>query len=371
VLEARDRAGGRVWSVPFAGGVAERGAEFVLPDYRAMLATASQLELPLFRKGTTYGLREPRGGEPVSLMQLAAAMDRVKTIDAVDGETVRDALARSGFNAAVTEAICARLEVSCTYPADDLEVGALREGAGSFGDFDTHSVAGGNDRLALTLAAALGDALRLSAPVTRIAWSRSGVEVADGLGVQCRADAAIVTVPASVTDQIEFEPPLPAGKTQALRAVRYGQAAKLFVALRAPVPPSATLSVPERYWCYTQLGADGARAPFVAAFAGTPDALRRLEVARGPDRWIASLAALRPDLELDPDAALLARWDDDPWVRGSYSARSASSPIDDAALAAPVGPIAFAGEHTAGDWHGLMEGALRSGVRAARELLGR
>ncbi|MCW3064194.1 MAG: Pyridine nucleotide-disulfide oxidoreductase [Solirubrobacterales bacterium] len=39
-------------------------------------------------------------------------------------------------------------------------------------------------------------------------------------------------------------------------------------------------------------------------------------------------------------------------------------------LARTVGPLAFAGEHTAGDWHGVMEGALRSGVRAARQLLG-
>jgi hypothetical protein len=44
--------------------------------------------------------------------------------------------------------------------------------------------------------------------------------------------------------------------------------------------------------------------------------------------------------------------------------------MDDAELARRIGPIAFAGEHTAGQWHGLMEGALRSGTRAARELLG-
>jgi monoamine oxidase len=31
--------------------------------------------------------------------------------------------------------------------------------------------------------------------------------------------------------------------------------------------------------------------------------------------------------------------------------------------------VHFAGEHTAGDWAGLMEGALRSGVRAADEIL--
>ena len=43
--------------------------------------------------------------------------------------------------------------------------------------------------------------------------------------------------------------------------------------------------------------------------------------------------------------------------------------IDDPELSRPVGRVAFAGEHTAGRWLGLMEGALRSGRRAARELL--
>jgi monoamine oxidase len=35
-----------------------------------------------------------------------------------------------------------------------------------------------------------------------------------------------------------------------------------------------------------------------------------------------------------------------------------------------VGPLAFAGEHTAGAvWHGNMEGAVRSGRRAAADVL--
>jgi monoamine oxidase len=43
--------------------------------------------------------------------------------------------------------------------------------------------------------------------------------------------------------------------------------------------------------------------------------------------------------------------------------------LDVGALREPVGPLVFAGEHTAGGWHGLMEGALRSGVRAAQQVL--
>ena len=110
--------------------------------------------------------------------------------------------------------------------------------------------------------------------------------------------------------------------------MRYGQAAKLFVAVREPAPPSATLSVPGRWWCYTQLGADGQPAPFVAAFAGSPGALERLEVSAGPGRWLTELAQLRPDLDLDPERAFVSTWQDDPWARGAYSAESATSAID-------------------------------------------
>jgi monoamine oxidase len=60
VLEARDRVGGRVWSVPFAGAIVERGAEFVLPGNETLINTVERLGLRLVRKGTLYGNREPR-----------------------------------------------------------------------------------------------------------------------------------------------------------------------------------------------------------------------------------------------------------------------------------------------------------------------
>ena len=91
----------------------------------------------------------------------------------------------------------------------------------------------------------------------------------------------------------------------------------------------------------------------------------------GPAGWVdrAGRAALGARLDPDPGSALLSTWHDDPWVRGAYSARSISSPLRDEDLAKPIGPLHFAGEHTAGEWHGLMEGALRSGRRAARQIL--
>ena len=65
--------------------------------------------------------------------------------------------------------------------------------------------------------------------------------------------------------------------------------------------PSAVLSVPERYWTWTARAGEEVQ-PVAHAFAGSPAALERLAVSKGPDAWFASLARLRPDLELDPAA---------------------------------------------------------------------
>ena len=82
------------------------------------------------------------------------------------------------------------------------------------------------------------------------------------------------------------------------------------------------------------------------------------------------MAALRPELPLDSGGALLTTWNDDPWAGESYSAHTVEvAGGDDQLIAAPAGRVHFAGEHTAGDWAGLMEGALRSGGRAADEVL--
>jgi monoamine oxidase len=368
VFEARDRVGGRVWSVPFAGATAERGAEFILPHDTELIATAQRLGLHLIRKGTLYGDREPRGGEPVSRDQVAEAIEQIRALPERDGETVNGALTRAGCERGVADAIAARVEVSCAYSADDLDASVLRDGAGAFGDFDTHTAAGGNARIARRLAAALDPPVRLSSPVLSIRWSLREMKVRTDTEV-ASADAVVVAVPASVIEQIKFDPPLGEQKERAHRAVRYGQAAKLFVPLRTPAPPSQTLSVPGRWWCYTQLGADGEPLPYVAAFAGSPGSIEGLEIANGPGRWADAVARLRPDLELDRGGAMISTWSQDRWARGAYSARSASASILDPELTRAIGRLVFAGEHTAGRWHGLMEGALRSGVRAAGQLL--
>jgi monoamine oxidase len=369
VLEARDRVGGRVWSVPFAGSVVERGAEFILPGNTAVESLAARFDRPLVRKGTPYGRRAPRGAEAVPGAELEAVFDRIAAGQvAPAAETVADAIEGLELEPRMAALIRARIEVSMGHFADDLRSEVLGEGAATFGDFDSYSVRGGNAELARALAGELGGTIHLSSPVRRLRWGDRGVTVGTDAG-ELDADAAVIAVPTAPLNEISFEPPLRGPTAEALTSVRYGQNAKLFVALRAPSAPSAIMSVRRRFWSYTQLDASGEPAPFVTAYAGTIVAVEALVDSRGASGWIEELAALRPELELNPEEALLSTWHDDPWVRGSYSARSLSSPLRDMELSEPIGPLYFAGEHTAGDWHGLMEGALRSGKRAARQLL--
>lgn len=369
LVEARDRVGGRVWSAPFAGAVIERGAEFILPSNDTVRGVAERFGLPLVRKGMTYGNREPRGVRGVRIDDIRAAVGRLATVDPHRGETVDELLVRAGTDDDVAAVIRARVSISCAHPSSDLEAGVVIEDGTAFGDFDTHTVEGGNQRLAEALAGAVGsDRVALSAPVTHVRWSGTGVTVL-AAGHELSADAAVIAVPASVIGRISFDPPLPAAKAAAFSGVRYGQAAKLFTALRRPVSPSATMSIPGRFWCFTQLGADGDPLPVVGAFAGTSDALDGLGVGADSHRWVDRVATLRPDLDLDEAEVLISTWADDPWALGAYSARSVASPMDDAGLARPVGQVAFAGEHTAGTEHGTMEGALLSGLRAAKDVL--
>ncbi len=369
VLEARDRVGGRVASRTLDNGaVVELGAEFILPGNDTVLAYAERFGLGLWDKGIRYGRREPRGGIGVDPEQLSASLEVVRSALARrtggTGLSAAELLAGLELDDGAREAITARVEVSSATTADRVAAAELA-GLATHSDDPSPSIAGGNQRIADALARELGGALRLGSPVERIAWDDDGTRLAVG-GAELVAERVVLAVPASVIGRITFEPDLPASLRSAYADVEYGHAAKLFVPLTATAPPSAVLSVPERYWTWTATGDDGIVQPVANAFAGSAPALERLAVTEGSSTWLESLARLRPDLALADDAAVLSTWDDDPWVAAAYSGYA--PPV---AAWAPAGPFHACGEHTAGAGASLMEGALASGLRAADEVIAR
>ncbi|MCB0876623.1 MAG: FAD-dependent oxidoreductase [Solirubrobacterales bacterium] len=365
VLEARDRVGGRVHSQTLGNGaVVEMGAEFILPGCTEVVALADRLGLGLWDKGMRYGRREPRGVE-VSYEAIDAAVtaiDSALTAGAGEGTSVRGLLSRLDIDPGAREAILARAEVSAAADGDSVpahELGLLAR----VSDLPAPGIAGGNQLLAERLADAIGrDRIRLGSPVRAVEAGDEDVVVRTETG-EVDAAACVIAVPASVAGRIDLAG-IDGGAAAALASIPYGHAAKLFVPLPAAVPVSATLAVTDRYWAWTASGdRDGEAQPLVSAFAGSPRALDDLGVAGGPGHWAEKLAALRPDLEIDAGLALLSTWDDDPWVGAAYSVGAGADEVE--LLTRPHGRVAFAGEHLAGEMSALMEGAIRSGRRAA------
>lgn len=358
VLEARDRVGGRVWSEQLDGNVIERGGEFVLEGYERLRALAAEHRLEIVDTGMTYYIREPRGIEGVDADALCAAGTAVART--APRGSVADVIAATPIDAPAAEAVRARIEISCALEADRLRPAVL-EHVASFEPLPSHRIASGNQSLARAMAAGLH--VELNTPVRAIERREDDIRVLTQHG-ELEADRVVIALPLPVLRELPIDPPLPDYKHDCLSRVEIGHAAKLHLPLAAPAPPSAVMSVPGRFWCWTVAG----NAGVLNCFAGSPTALGRLDLGAGPEGWVSEVADLRPELPLAPEAAVLTSWDDDPYALGAYRADGLAE-LDEAQLQAPVGRLHFAGEWTAGQWSALMEGALRSGSRASSEIL--
>jgi monoamine oxidase len=217
--------------------------------------------------------------------------------------------------------------------------------------------------------------VRLGEVVRRIEWTDTHVRVVTETG-SLDADAAVIATPMAITRELDFAPALPEPTVDAWTRAGVGQAAKLHVPIAGvsdvPLRGSAVQSVRERFWTWTATDGTGEVQPVLHCFSGSGPALDALQVEAGPKTWAQRAVALRSELTLDTPGALVSTWADEPFSREAYSViTSRWRTTDDEVLRQPVGALHFAGEHTAGEWAGLMEGALRSGVRVSEEMLGR
>ncbi len=319
----------------------------------------------------SYYEREPRGAEPVSARQVAdcAAWVAAAAAAAPPGTSLAAVAAGWAGPPAALAAYLSRIETTDGVRADLLAATAAATVTEGFSRRPSWRVAGGNQQVARELARRLGPAVRLGSPVRSVEHDRRGVRVRTDGGV-ATGDAAIVAIPMAVLRSLPIVPPVPDRQRAAWQRSGLAHNAKLHMPVERPAAASAVQSVPGRFWTWTAADRTGQIQPVLHAFAGTEPGLAALAVADGPATWAAQVAALRPELHTDPAAALLTTWNDDPWAGESYTADTITvAPGDEDLIAAPVGRVHFAGEHTAGAWAGLMEGALRSGERAAREVL--
>jgi monoamine oxidase len=177
-------------------------------------------------------------------------------------------------------------------------------------------------------------------------------------------------VPA-IAARIAFDPALPTDLATALSELPMGVASKLAIATSDRPAARSRQSAGLSMWCWAANGEDGRPRRCLTSFTGSSAAQAALVGDDGTvTGWLDALAAMNPDLSMDGEP-LVQVWDRDPHARGSYSAWDNVSwdRLADGVFSRMAGRVAFAGEHTAGPAHyATMEGALRSGVRAAEQV---
>jgi monoamine oxidase len=240
-----------------------------------------------------------------------------------------------------------------------------------------HAVVGGMYTLAQRLVDRLGNAVRLSAPVRQLKQDADAVEVqADGFTV--RAQRAIITAPPILAGRIRYDPPLPPLKAQLMDRSPAGQTIK------------AHAVYPDAFWRADGLNGSGSDIdgppqltvdnsppsgkPGVVCCITTAHSARKLATMSAAERRRIILEGLVK--RFGPKAANPVffnehDWSTDEWTRGDMFAHYPPGVLTGfgTALRAPCGRIHWAGTETATHWCGSIEGAIRSGERAADEVL--
>jgi monoamine oxidase len=378
VLEARDRVGGRVWSVQLSNGaVAELGAEWIMAGDRTLLGLAERFRVPAAETGVDYKLREARGPHAASIDDQESHLRAANGVRAAIAPQQAAAASLGGFlntvqgTAEQRVTLRMRLQGTCAADPDDVTL-RITDGERAFapGGGVYHRLGPGNQTLAVAMSAALPD-VRLGERVLGIAHGDEGDVVVRTPGGELAAAAVVVAVPVTQASALRFEPALPRELAAALRGLRLGPASKLAAATVGEPGLRSIQSTELPMWCWVANGSDGRPRRCVASFAGSPLAQELLGTADGdPEPWMARLRTLNPDLRFTGETRMQA-WATDPLTGGAYSYWDAASWERMPLFSRTVGRVAFAGEHTAGPEHyATMEGALRSGERAADQILG-
>jgi monoamine oxidase len=404
VVEARDRVGGRVWTLrnQFAGRQhAEAGADLIEGDQQHVLALARELGLKpirILRQG--FGFFGPDSHGKRRVHTGLANLARVATL--FERQVQDFKLAEERWDSAVSARL-ARMSVAAwlerTKAPPDLRAGmrAFRgffladpedlsvlpvveqfAEAGPPGNGTLFRIEGGNDRLATGLAKRLRGALLLKTMVRRVVQHHNRVTVTiEGLGqphTEITAQYFVCALPASTARGVLFEPALPDAQHDAIAHLRYGCATRLLLQFDRPFwrkrgRPLAfgTDLATGAIWDGTE-GQLGPQAILTFLAGGSASsALQEILRTEGERGVIGRLGWLgHPGTLL---AAQTIVWDHDPLARGGYAYFDPGfDPLWRAWLARAAGRIVFAGEHTSIRYQGYMNGAVETGLRAAAEI---
>lgn len=243
---------------------------------------------------------------------------------------------------------------------------------------ETHLITeGGPPEVARRLGDQLADALRKSTPVRRIRQLDDHVEVY-GDDVVVHARFVIITAPPVLAGEIEYEPALPDAYHQLMKHMPAGQIIRGITIYDKPwwrpdrngfsVAPQSPVTV-----TIDQCPRDGSRGILSSYISGAhvPDFLKLDEAARR-ELWLNEIAERFDYPEArNPIDHNMTDWGAEEWSRGGMISHFAPNVLTSygPVLHEPYGRIHWAGTERATAMHGLMEGAVRSGEKAAQDVI--
>jgi monoamine oxidase len=238
---------------------------------------------------------------------------------------------------------------------------------------------GGSQLISIRLARKLGDRVVLRSPVRRISQHGPGVTVVSDR-VTLHAKRVIVSVAPTLVGGIEFSPPLPGPRAQLLQRMPHGSIAKAALIYDRPFWRDAGLSgqaFSDRgpvHSTFDNSPPDGKPGVLFGFIGGREGRLwARLSKAARKASVIDQMATYFGDAARRPRDYVEDRAADEVWIRGCPTAvmvPGALTSFGDT-LRPPFRRVHWAGSETSTFWVGYMDGAVRSGERAAKEVLAR
>jgi monoamine oxidase len=188
----------------------------------------------------------------------------------------------------------------------------------------------------------------------------------------------LVAVPPPLVDRIEFHPPLPPSHAQLAQRQPMGTAIKCNAVYEKPfwrpqglngftISDTGPLKI-----TYDNSPPDGRPGVLVGFFEGT-DGSDFYDKSRARRRAAAlgSFARYFGEPARHPERYLELVWAAEPYTRGAYGSYNPPGVLTSIGHVAgkPVGRVHFAASELTTKWIGYMDGAIRSGERAAREII--
>ncbi len=419
LLEARGRVGGRIYTMrePFAPGLyAEAGAMRIPNSHKLTRAYVDRFgidvkpftmhnpnawchlfgrrlrlaefeanpellgaELAEHDRGLTSGARFDALMKPFAeKIEREGEEGWAAIVAKYDGYSTREFLEEQGWSEAAIELYGLVCNQEAIINACFLEL--VREEVGRFYT-DMVRIDGGSDRLPNAFLPGLRDRIRFGARMIALDQSDDGVVVhyeTSAGRAKATGDYAIVTVPYPVLRHVEALKPFSHAKRRAIRQLRYDASAKIFFQCRRRFweeddgifGGGTVTDLPIRNVYYPESGRATGRGVLLASYTWSEDAQRwgSLPPDDRIEQALEDVAQIHPQVVDAFEVGASWMWHDDPYAGGAFALFEPSQQsLLHEHIVAPEGRIHFAGEH-ASLAHAWIQGAIESGLRAAREI---